>query len=361
MPDEAAHGWGTRTFVAGRVKSEFLRRAAEWKCKECRPQALVPGYLDILLGMMRAKGVVRFAAAVALLPLMMVQQGFAWGSDGHNMINRLAAEYLPHDVPAFLRNGGALDAMEYLGPEPDRWRNRAEAALNAEQAPDHFIDLEMADMVGTLPKQRYVFIRELAAVQAAHPELALAPDKVGMQPWQVEEVYERLKVGFREYRALVAANEDTKPAELAITFYAAWLGHYVGDGSMPLHTTIQYNGWKGPNPNGYTTEHHIHSLFESTFVHANVTPEDVAPLVAAAPVKALDDEWADYMAYLRHSNALVEKTYQLEKAGGFTGEGTPEGKAFTDERLAAGAIELRDMIYTAWLRSADPVEEFHGN
>ena len=42
--------------------------------------------------------------------------------------------------------------------------------------------------------------------------------------------------------------------EQAILFYAGWLGHYVGDGSQPLHTTIQYNGWVGPNPHGYTTE-----------------------------------------------------------------------------------------------------------
>jgi hypothetical protein len=181
-----------------------------------------------------------------------------------------------------------------------------------------------------------------------------------MQPWQVEEVYQRLKVGFREYRKLIANNEDTKPAELAILYYAAWLGHYVGDGSMPLHTTIQYNGWTGPNPNGYTTEHQIHSKFESRFVAANVKPADVAPLVEASRPKVLTDEWADYMTYLRHTYSLVEKTYQIDKAGGFDGAGTAEGKAFTEERLAAGAIELRDMIYTAWLRSADPVQEFQG-
>jgi hypothetical protein len=61
------------------------------------------------------------------------------------------------------------------------------------------------------------------------------------------------------------------------------------------------------------------------------------------------------MKYLRRSNSLVEPTYQLEKEGDFTGAGTPVGKAFVDERLAAGAIELRDMIYTAWLKSGDPV------
>ncbi len=64
------------------------------------------------------------------------------------------------------------------------------------------------------------------------------------------------------------------------------------------------------------------------------------------------------MKYLRHSHSLVEKTYQLEKAGAFNGAGTPEGKAFADQQLAAGATELRDMIYTAWIRSADPVPPY---
>jgi hypothetical protein len=27
--------------------------------------------------------------------------------------------------------------------------------------------------------------------------------------------------------------------------------------------------------------------------------------------------------------------------------------------MAAGAIELRDMIYTAWIKSGDPIQEYH--
>src|ERR1700712_3373533 len=98
----------------------------------------------------------------------------------------------------------------------------------------------------------------------------------------------------RDYRTLLAAKQDTKPVECEITFLAGWLGHYVADGSMPLHTTIQYNGWTGPNPNGYTTEHHIHAQFESDFVAANVKAGDVAPLVRMAPA-VLNDVFADYM------------------------------------------------------------------
>jgi hypothetical protein len=310
----------------------------------------------------------RLATAALLLPLFTAQSAFAWGNDGHKLINRLAGAALPADVPAFLRSPEALNALEYYGPEPDRWRGRNEPELNAAQAPEHFIDLEWADLVldnkspdgkaGTLPRNRYDFIRALAVAQAAHPDMQLTPEKVGLQPWVTDEVYERLKSAMREYRGLKASNADTKPVESEIVFLAGWLGHYVGDGSMPLHTSIQYNGWTGPNPNGYTTEHHIHALFESVYVAANVKPADVAPLVEARPT-LLNDVFTDYVAYLRHSNTLVEKTYQLEKAGAFTGAGTPEGKAFVDERLAAGATELRNLVYTAWVRSADPVPEYH--
>jgi hypothetical protein len=309
---------------------------------------------------MRFPALARVLAASTLIPLFATQPAWGWGADGHSMINRLAVQYLPADVPLFMRDLNALDTIEYLGPEPDRWRNRAEDELVAAQAPDHFVDLEYTDLLSPLPKKRYDYIRALAAAQPAHPDIQLTPEKVGMQPWQVEEVWERLKVDFREYRHLVADHKPTRPAETAILFDAGWLGHYVGDGSMPLHTSMQYNGWNGANPNGYTTEHHIHSLFESAYVKANIKPADVAPLVAETKPVVIDNEWSQYMDYLRHTHTLVEKVYQIDKSGGFTDAGSPDAKAFTKERLAAGAIELRNLIYSAWVHSADPVEEFHG-
>jgi hypothetical protein len=303
----------------------------------------------------------RVAVASTLIALIATQPAWAWGHDGHSMVNRLAAQYLPTDVPAFLRNGNALDTMDYLGPEPDRWHNKAEQELRDQESPDHFIDSEYANMVGTLPKERRDFVTAAEKVVAAHPELKLTVSKMGFQPWAVEECWEKLKVDMREYRKQLAAGNDTAPVQLAILYDAGILGHYVGDGSQPLHTTYQYNGWTGPNPNGYTTDHKIHAQFESTYVSTNVKRDaDVAPLVAASKPTIIDDEWTQYLAYLKVTNGFVEKTYQLEKAHGFEGAGTPEAKAFTDERIAAGAIELRDLIYSAWAHSADPIEEYRG-
>jgi hypothetical protein len=133
------------------------------------------------------------------------------------------------------------------------------------------------------------------------------------------------------------------------------LGHFVGDGSQPLHVTYRYNGWIGANPNGYSTSNKFHSLFESDYVHANVKIGDFAPLVEATKPMVFGDVFDETMKYLHHTNSLVEKTYQLEKDGAFAGAGTPAGKVFVDERLAAGAIELRNMIYTAWVKSGEAV------
>jgi hypothetical protein len=306
--------------------------------------------------------VVRGVVAVALVPLMLVQQSAAWGSDGHRMINRLAAAALPTDVPEFLRSPAALDAMEYYGPEPDHWHGAGEPELNAAGSPEHFIDLEYADAIGVpLPRRRYDFVRALAYAQKSHPELPLSPEKVGMQPYAASEGYERLKSAMRDYRALAAEHKDTKPVEAEIVFVAGVLGHWVADGAQPLHATMQYNGWTGPNPNGYTTEHRIHSQFESDYVKAHVHPaKDIAPLIPAK-AEVLGDVFDQYVGYLRHSGSLVEETYKLEKAGGFTGAGTAEAKAFTNERIAAGATELRDMIYTAWVRSGDPVPQYRNS
>ena len=300
----------------------------------------------------------RFGSAVLILSTLIVQDGLAWGNYGHQMINRLAGAALPTDVPKFLRSESALDALAYYAPEPDRWGSPTEPELKAVQEPEHFINLEYADLVGELPRQRYDFVRALATAQLAHPDLPLLPEQVGLQPYIATELWERLKTSMREYRRLNGAKQNTKPVECEITFLAGWLGHYVADGSQPLHTSFKYNGWMGPNPNGYTTGHHIHALFESAYVATNVKASNVSPLVAVTPV-LLDDVFTDYVAYLRHSHTLIETVYQLEKVGAFAGAGTAAGKELVVQQLAAGATELRNMIYTAWVRSADPIPSRH--
>lgn len=288
--------------------------------------------------------------------LLSVQFAFGWGSDAHRIINRIAVETLPADVPAFLRCRSAIEEMEYLGSEPDRWRSSAEPELKQAQAPEHFIDLEWADLVEPdgLPAARFQFIRDLERAQVQHPNLAekLTPESVGLLPWQANEEFERLRIDMRQYRMQLAAHQTTQNVQQAILYDAGILGHYVADGSQPLHTTIDYNGWvETKNPEGFIRQRGIHSEFESQFVHNNFDAAAIRPLVPASP-RILDSLFQALVDYLNTSHRQVPELYRLEKQSGFQGRGTAESRGFTAEKIAAGASMLRDMIYTAWMQSA---------
>ena len=312
--------------------------------------------------MKRNRGPISRAVAVMLTGALWFTQlaAFGWGSTGHTDINQVAAEKIPTAMPKFLRTKSAVQKIAYLGPEPDRWRDESPSALNYAQAPDHFIDLERIQGLGPLPLGRYDFYKLLYAKRAAtpaasHPDDYL-PDRVGLQPYITMEVYKRLELAFRSYREMKQKKQKTDILEGNIIFYMGWLGHYVGDGSQPLHTSIQYDGWVGPNPDGYTTQHGIHAEFESSLVDRAVpSPRSFANLVNDP--ERVSDPFGDYMKYLEASHALVAQVYALEKAKGYDGAGSPDAVKFLDQRLAAGSQMLVDLWYTAWLQSGEPLPQ----
>jgi hypothetical protein len=304
-----------------------------------------------------------FRVLIAVLACLPAARCLGWGRDGHKLINRVAVQTLPADVPAFLRGSKAIAEIGYLGPEPDRWRSPAEPELSAAQAPEHFLDMELAEMAapGGLPERRFDYLLDLYLAQKRHPADAerFKPQTVGLLPWQMDEYLERLEADMRHYRERKAAQKPLDGPQLAIIYDAGVLGHYVADGSQPLHTTVNYNGWaQRDNPDGFTRERGIHSQFESDFVHENMRASNVLPLVPTVP-RLLSSPFQDILAYLQTSHGQVREVYELEKQGALTGKGSAESRSFTAERLAAGATMLRDMIYTAWVRSAEPVPEGH--
>ncbi|HXD47135.1 MAG TPA: hypothetical protein VN600_00085 [Gemmatimonadaceae bacterium] len=291
-----------------------------------------------------------FIAFVALGLVVAVPAGlFAWGDVGHRLTGEAAARTLPAEMPAFFRS--AVGQLAYLNPEPDRWKDRAERtldpALDLGTSPEHFIDMEMAppavlDAALRAP-DRYDYLDTLAA---AH----IKGSVMGLLPFRALELEQELREDFRLWRA---ANDTTRPwIEGRIIDVAGLLGHYVADGSNPAHTTVQYNGWTGPNPNGYATDRQFHARFESVYVGTHMTIGDLMPLVDPTP-RVFPDVRGAIVAYLRESNGQVERLYQIDKAHRFDANTTaPENKAFAAERLAAGARMLRDLWWTAWMTSS---------
>jgi hypothetical protein len=293
------------------------------------------------------------AATVALAAIALTATRVnAWGESGHRMIGLAAAQALPADMPAFFRQAAAQ--LSYLNPEPDRWRDRSErdkdAAMDGATVSDHFIDLEMIPgdrLAGALAApNRYAYADTLR-------QLGLSATVVGLLPWSILELAQRVRLEFRLWRA--ATDDATKRAiEARIINDAGILGHYVADGSNPMHASVQYNGWKGANPNGYATDNRMHARFESAYVDAQMKIGDIAPLIPAQP-STVTNIRAATIAYLHESNAQLERLYQIDKAAAFDAQTTaPENKKFAAERLAAGARMLRDIWYSAYVSSASP-------
>ncbi|HEY9233363.1 MAG TPA: S1/P1 nuclease [Blastocatellia bacterium] len=287
--------------------------------------------------------VLLLAAAVAA-PLLCPSPAQAWGEEGHRYINRVAAEHLPDDVPAFLK--AATARLAFLGPEPDRWRDSKELykALGEVNGADHFIDIDKPENFSALPNDRYQYAAWLRA-QGKDPK------EIGFLPYAMLEGYQKMQVLFRLWREPQHTGEREQ-IEQNIIYYAGVLGHYVADGSQPLHASIHYNGWStSANPENFTREP-LHWRFEGEYVKAQIKPEDFSGLVKSA--RRLNDPFADIVNYLLESNRLAPEVYRMDKTARWESNNrNAAAKQFVAERLAAGAQMLGNLWYTAWLNSAD--------
>src|SRR5208283_1494844 len=98
--------------------------ASRARCSRSRRAELGPPYTGSMLRHIGFSRSCRFVLASGILFGLFLSSSLAraWENDGHRMINWLAVATLPADTPAFLRTQAAAGEIEYLGPEPDRWR-----------------------------------------------------------------------------------------------------------------------------------------------------------------------------------------------------------------------------------------------
>ena len=300
----------------------------------------------------------------------------AWDYEGHRLVNQLALASLPTNFPGFVHEPQAAERVAFLAGEPDRWRNqRQELSLRNYQEPDHYIDLEELVHYGLkpdmLPIFRTDFISELAVYRKEHPEkfpaAEFANDEahtrglVGLLPWAIVENYGKLKSAFSCLKAFEedgGTPEEIANAKANAVYIMGVMGHYVGDASQPLHTTIHHHGWKGENPIGYSTRPGIHSQVDSYFVKtADETKAALQPKLRPAQLVSINGRSAKpeemfqaVMLFLIDQQKLVEPLYKLDKEGKLFGEGekSTEGRAFLEGQVLKSAQLLGNIWYSAW-------------
>jgi hypothetical protein len=300
------------------------------------------------------------ALVVALVPAAVL----AWGVVGHTMINRLAAQRLPDSLPAFVRAPGAIDEIATLGPEEDRIKDAGQS-WDDDNDPGHYLDIgddgTVAGVVrlDALPKDMQAYADALA-------KAGTNPYRMGYVPYSIIDGFERVRKDFAiwrvdDYMATHATTQDGRDAfakdralreDLTLRDIGDW-GHFVGDGSQPLHITIHFNGWGNyPNPNNYTANH-IHSYFESEFVtkyaKAAAVAAKIPPYVPANPAQLLTQAQIASLvgSYLTDTAKQVPPLYALYSSGDFQ-SGSQKAVDFVDFQLARGATELRNLIALAW-------------
>jgi hypothetical protein len=285
----------------------------------------------------------------------------AWGSTGHRFIGQAAVEALPPELPPFLRTSAMAAAVGEASREPDRSRG-AGKTHDADRDPGHFVNADDSGLIAG--------IVSLAAVPSTREEYESALRSAGADSWRagylpysIVSDWQQLAKDFAYWRADNAAAAhspdgghrawfmaDRTRREAQIVDDLGALSHFVGDGSMPLHVSVHFNGWGPfPNPGGYTQER-VHTPWEGAYVRRAVTYAAVqAAMTPMADCRCPIERRIG--AYLAADLATVVPFYQLEKSGAFKAA-DPKGAAFTAARLGAGASELRDEIVLAWRASA---------
>lgn len=307
------------------------------------------------------------------LCMLAAYPAMGWDSEGHRLVNLCALSALPTNFPGFVNQRAARERIAFLGSEPDRWRNTTHYVLRHVNNPDHFIDLEdlvpLEFSITNLPLFRYEFVSHVARTIALHPERfpAVAPtndlDRTrflpGFLPWAITEQFARLKSAFSclQVYALMGTAEEELNARRSVIYAMGVLGHYVGDAAQPLHTTRHYNGWMGETPSGYTTSRTFHGWIDGGYLKkVGLSEADVRPwlrparVLVSIPNSADDDPlFRSILVYIKEQHDQVIPLYELEKSGGFSGQGEPgrEGRMLLIGQLARAANMLADIWLTA--------------
>lgn len=300
----------------------------------------------------------------------------AWDYAGHRIVNQLALASLPSDFPGFVRTPDNAERIAFLAGEPDRWRNVSDLPLKQYNGMDHYLDMEELPEAGLDPDRvsslRYEFALQFAAGRAAHAanfppidpakNLDHSREWPGFLPWAITEYYGKLKSAFSYLKTFETAGgtpEEIANAKANIVYLMGVMGHYVGDGAQPLHTTIHHHGWIGSNPHGYTTSAGIHSWIDGGFIaKAGIATGQIRSRVTVAHALTLasrsdgrDPMFVAVMRYLEAQNAEVGPLYRLDKEGQFGGEHIDRdtaGRAFIEGQLLKGGEMLGTIWVTAW-------------
>ncbi|MBB5439422.1 hypothetical protein HDC92_003115 [Pedobacter sp. AK017] len=139
----------------------------------------------------------------------------SWGFYAHIRINRLAVFTLPAGLNRFYKANISYLSDHAVDPDKRRYADTAEAAR-------HYLDVELYEAhIDSIPRKWEEAVKRYGLVRL---------NQNGILPWQIQKSYYKLVDALRDRDSL------------KILIYSAYLGHYLADAHVPLHTTQNHNG-----------------------------------------------------------------------------------------------------------------------
>lgn len=269
---------------------------------------------------------VRKVSPILLLLFLLFLCG-SWGKEAHRKVNATCVEFFPKRL-AQLKTWGPI--MADHGSDADsRKKNDPDEFVR------HFIDIDLYDEFtasGKIPENFEALCKKYGR------DVVM---KYGTLPWVTDSTYKALVQDFR--------NNDWQKAVLT----AADLGHYVGDGFMPLHISGNYDGQ-------LSGQKGIHRRYEETMIDKYIDQIAIEPS-RIGRVKDVQGYVFGYL-YRNHANnnlLLQADKRALDSSGGEYNEVYYQNlwgstNLFTSRLLQEASKTLASLIYSAWLEAGKP-------
>lgn len=280
---------------------------------------------------------------ILFLVIFGLQHGsFGWGFFAHKRINRLAVFTLPPEMLPFFKKNIIFITENAVNPDQRRY------AVDGE-APRHYIDIDIYGDSAVFKMPRFWN----DAVKKYTEDTLKA---YGTNPWHVYKMKHELTDAFKQM--------DAK----RILRLAADMGHYIGDGNVPLHTTHNYNGQ-------YTNQVGIHGFWETRLVELYSDEFDYfvgrANYIKNPQLEAWEAITKAHLALdsvLKFEKQLTEKfdldkKYTFDERSGVTVKTYSKQfcKAYHDmlngqveRRMVASIKMVGDFWYTCWIDAGQP-------
>lgn len=265
----------------------------------------------------------------------------SWGFFAHMKINRFAVFTLPDGICRFYKSNIRYLSEHAVDPDKRRYADTAEA-------PRHYLDVECYENhIDSIP-------RRWEDAQKKYGQAALS--KNGILPWQIQFSYYKLVNAFK--------NRDS----VKILVCSAYLGHYLADAHVPLHTTQNHNGQ-------LTGQTGIHAFWESRLPELFHT--NYKYMVGRA--KYIESPLKETWKIITHTNSLVDSVLRCEamlhknfpgyRKYSFSERNSAVTRQYSKEYAAAYQHLLNNMVerqmkasilaigsfwYSAWIDAGQP-------